>query len=270
MKIVRIATALALIVTMLPLSAVAQRRPGGGGGGGSRPAPAARPAPAQRPAAPAQRPAGGFNFNNDTRPNPPARPNNPPARPNNPIPAQRPSNPNPPPRPNNPNPPARPPNNNQPRPPNNNQPRPPNNNQPRPPNPSYRPPNYRPVNSVIVVNPVYRGPAWGWNRGLAWYPAPAYWGGGFWGTLAIAATSAAVFGYIYGQNNQQIVSYQVQPNSPGAQMLANYQLTQTPCGPPNLVVIYGPDNSVICAYPNNLVSAGTYSLDPSTLTISSY
>ena len=33
MKIVRIATALALIVTMLPLSAVAQRRPGGGGGG---------------------------------------------------------------------------------------------------------------------------------------------------------------------------------------------------------------------------------------------
>jgi hypothetical protein len=261
MKTIRSATALALIVTMLPLSALAQRRPAGGGGGGARPAPAARPAaPAQRPAAP----SGGFNFNHDTRPsnpNPPARPNNPPARPN---------NPNPPPRPNNPNPPPRPPNNNQPRPPNNNQPRPPNNNQPRPPNPSYRPPNYRPPHSVIVVNPVYRGPAWGWNRGIAWYPAPAYWGGGFWGTLAIAATSAAVFGYIYGQNNQQIVSYQVQPNSPGAQMLQNYQLTQTQCGPPNLVVIYGPNNSVICAYPNNLVSAGTYSLDPSTLTISSY
>jgi hypothetical protein len=267
MKVVRTATALALIVSMLPLSALAQRRPGGGGG--SRPAPAARPAPAQRPAAPAQRPAGGFNFNNDTRPNPPARPNNPPERPNNNPPAQRPSNPNPPPRPPNNNQP-RPPNNNQPRPPNNNQPRPPNNNQPRPPNPSYRPPNYRPSHPVVIVNPIYRGPAWGWNRGIAWYPAPAYWGGGFWGTLAIAATSAAVFGYIYGANNQQIVSYQVQPNSPGAQMLANYQLTQTPCGPPNLVVIYGPDNSVICAYPNNLVSAGTYSLDPSTLTISSY
>jgi len=44
-------------------------------------------------------------------------------------------------------------------------------------------------------------------------------------------------------------------------------LTQTPCGPPNLVVILGPDNSVICAYPNNLVAPGEYSLDPSTLTI---
>ncbi len=263
MRILRTFTAITLAFVMPATALAQQHRPSGGGG--SRPAPAARPAPAQRPAAPAQRPAapaqrpsGGYDFHNDTRPNPPParpsqpqRPNNPPARPN-------------------PNPPARPPNNNQPRPPNNNQPRPPNNNQPRPPSPNYRPPNYRPSHTVVVVNPVYRGPAWGWNRGVAWYPAPAYWGGGFWGTLAIAATSAAVFGYIVGQNNQQIVSYQVQPNSPGAQMLANYQLTQTPCGPPNLVVIYGPDNSVICAYPNNLVSAGTYQLNPSTLTISSY
>jgi len=239
MKTLRTITALALAVVM-PVTALAQHRPGGGGG--SRPAPAARPAPAQRPAAPAQRPAapsGGYDFHNDTRPNPPARPSQP-QRPNNP-PAR--PNPNPPPRPN------------------------PN---PRPPSPNYRPPNYRPSHTVVVVNPVYRGPAWGWNRGVAWYPAPAYWGGGFWGTLAIAATSAAIFGYIVGQNNQQIVSYQVQPNSPGAQLLQNYQLTQTPCGPPNLVVIYGPDNSVICAYPNNLVSAGTYQLNPSTLTISSY
>jgi hypothetical protein len=224
-------------------------------------------APATRPAAPSN----GFNFNNDTRPaNPPAqRPNNPnpPAqRPNNPNPpAQRPNNPNPPAqRPNNPNTPAQRPNN--PNPPAQR----PNNPNNRPPSSNYRPPNYRPSHTVVVVNPGYRGPAWGWNRGVAWYPAPAYWGGGFWGPLAIAATSAAVFGYIYGQNNQQIVSYQVQPNSPGAQMLMNYQLTQTPCGPDNLVVIYGPDNSVICAYPNNLVSAGTYSLDPSTLTLSSY
>ncbi|MGA7746826.1 MAG: hypothetical protein WCA52_07435, partial [Candidatus Aquilonibacter sp.] len=166
---------------------------------------------------------------------PPAQRPNPPAQRPNPPPAQRPNNPN-----------------------------------YRPPSPNYRPPNYRPPHTVVVVNPIYRGPAWGWNRGVAWYPAPAYWGGGFWGTLAIAATSAAIFGYIVGQNNQQIVSYQVQPNSPGAQMLMNYQLTQTQCGPPNLVVIYGPNNSVICAYPNNLVSAGTYSLDPSTLTLSSY
>ena len=105
---------------------------------------------------------------------------------------------------------------------------------------------------------------------MIWYPAVGYWGGGFWGTLAIAATSAAIFGYIVGSSGDQYVSYQVQPSSPGAQLLQAYQLTQTPCGPPNLVVIYGPDNSVICAYPNNLVSAGTYSVDPSTLTISSY
>ena len=184
-----------------------------------------RPGGGSRPA-PAARPAPPAQ-----RPNPPAQRPNPPAQRPNP-PAQR------------PNPPAQRPN------------------QPaqRPPSSYYRPPNYRPSHTVVVVNPIYRGPAWGWNRGVAWYPAPAYWGGGFWGTL----------GYIYGQNNQQYVSYQVQPNSPGAQMLMNYQLTQTQCGPDNLVVIYGPNNSVICAYPNNLVSAGTYSLDPSTLTLSSY
>jgi hypothetical protein len=247
MKYARTLSALILLFSV-PLTTLAAPR--GGGGGGARSAPAARPAPAARAPAPATRPAGGFNFNNDTRPAAPAQRPNPPAQRPNP-PAQRP-NPNPPAQ--RPNPPAQRPNN-------------PNY---RPPSPNYRPPNYRPPHTVVVVNPIYRGPAWGWNRGVAWYPAPAYWGGGFWGTLAIAATSAAIFGYIVGQNNQQIVSYQVQPNSPGAQMLMNYQLTQTQCGPPNLVVIYGPDNSVICAYPNNLVSAGTYSLDPSTLTLSSY
>ena len=261
MKYARTGTALILLFS-LPLAAFGQSRPGGG----SRPAPAARPAaPAARPAAPAARPAApssGFNFNNDTRPAAPAQRPNPPAQRPNP-PAQRPNppaqRPNPPAQ--RPNPPAQRPNPPAQRP-----------NQPaqRPPSSYYRPPNYRPSHTVVVVNPIYRGPAWGWNRGVAWYPAPAYWGGGFWGTLAIAATSAAVFGYIYGQNNQQYVSYQVQPNSPGAQMLMNYQLTQTQCGPDNLVVIYGPNNSVICAYPNNLVSAGTYSLDPSTLTLSSY
>jgi hypothetical protein len=49
--------------------------------------------------------------------------------------------------------------------------------------------------------------------------------------------------------------------------LENYGLEQTECGPPNLVVIWGPDNSVICAYPNDLVGPGNYELDPETLTI---
>jgi hypothetical protein len=32
-------------------------------------------------------------------------------------------------------------------------------------------------------------------------------------------------------------------------------------------VIYGPNNSVICATPNHLVAAGNYSVNSSTLTI---
>ncbi len=121
---------------------------------------------------------------------------------------------------------------------------------------------------AVVTNPVYgHYAAWGWNGGYAWAPAPYYWGGGFWGAFAIGATSAAIYGSIVAANNATYTSYQVQPESPGAKLLESYHLTQTQCGPPNLVVIYGPNNSVICAYPNNVVSAGNYSLDSSTLTI---
>lgn len=119
---------------------------------------------------------------------------------------------------------------------------------------------------AVVTNPVYHG-VWGWNGGYAWYPAPYYWGGGFWGAFAIGAASAAVWGSIVAANNVTYTSYQVQSESPGAKLLSSYHLTQTQCGPRNLVVIYGPNNSVICAYPNNLVSAGNYSVDSQTLTI---
>jgi hypothetical protein len=121
---------------------------------------------------------------------------------------------------------------------------------------------------ATVTNPVYGGyAAWGWNGGVAWYAAPYYWGGGFWGAFAIGATSAAVYGSIVAANNASYTSYQVQAESPGAKLLASYQLTQTPCGPQGLVVIYGPNNSVICAHPNSLVAAGNYSVDSKTLTI---
>jgi hypothetical protein len=119
---------------------------------------------------------------------------------------------------------------------------------------------------ATVANPYYHG-VWGWNGGVAWYPAPYYWGGGFWGAFAVGVTSAAVYGSIVAANNTTYTSYQVQPESPGAKLLTSYQLTQTQCGPANLVVIYGPNNSVICAYPNNLVSAGNYSVNSQTLTI---
>jgi hypothetical protein len=121
---------------------------------------------------------------------------------------------------------------------------------------------------AYVTNPVYGGyPAWGWNAGMAWYPAPYYYGGGFWGAFAIGVTSAAVYGSIVAANSQTITSYQVAPQSPGAKLLASYKLTQVPCGPPNLVVIYGPNNSAICAEPNSMVAAGDYNVDSSNLSI---
>lgn len=86
--------------------------------------------------------------------------------------------------------------------------------------------------------------------------------------MAIGVTSAAVFGTI-AYNNRTYTSYQVQASSPGATFLSNYQLTQVQCGPAGLVVVYGPENSVICANPNNLVAAGNYQLSTDTLTITS-
>jgi hypothetical protein len=114
------------------------------------------------------------------------------------------------------------------------------------------------------------GGAYGWNGGVVWAPAYGYWGGGFWGAWAIGMTSAALFGSIVNTTTHEtIVSYEVQPSSPGSTMLSNYQLTQVQCGPPNLVEIYGPENSVICANPNNLVQAGQYNLDTQTLSLTS-
>ena len=258
--------------------AFAQRAGGGGGGGGARSAPATREAPATRqapatrpaPAAPAQRPAapaapaarpagggGGFNLGNDYQ-----KPANRPAgeKNNNVSTANRGNN-------NNVNNVNRSTNNN------NNV-----NNGNRNTNVNNNNVNVNRNTNVavnnsrsgaVIVNPRYPpGPAWGWNRGSPWYPAPNYWGGGFWGSLAIGVASAAVFGAIVSSTTHQTVtSYQVQPNSPGATMLQNYGLQQVQCGPPNLVVIYGPSNSVICANPNATVAAGEYNLDTQQLSL---
>src|SRR5271156_49691 len=115
-----------------------------------------------------------------------------------------------------------------------------------------------------IENPHHWNGSWGWNRGAIWQPAPTYWGGGFWGPWALGAlTGAILFGSIIDYDDQVIYpSYQVDVDSPGAQLLQNYGLQQTECGPPNLVVIWGPDNSVICAYPNDTVAPGNYELDP--------
>lgn len=95
---------------------------------------------------------------------------------------------------------------------------------------------------------------------------------GFWGPFALGLAAAAVGAIAYGSfidpaNNEVIPSYQVAPDSAGATLLSNYQLMQTPCGPPNLVAIFGPDNTVICAQPNGLVGPGEYDVDSSNLSL---
>lgn len=119
-----------------------------------------------------------------------------------------------------------------------------------------------------VSNPMYYGyPAYGWNAGVAWYPAPIYYGGAFWGAYYVGAATAVAYGSVVAANNVTIASYQVEPQTPGAKLLTSYKLTQTQCGPPDLVVIYGPNDSAICAKPNQLVAAGNYSVDPTTLSL---
>ncbi|MDG2990147.1 hypothetical protein L3556_04235 [Candidatus Synechococcus calcipolaris G9] len=121
----------------------------------------------------------------------------------------------------------------------------------------------------IIVNPrgVNRG-NWWWNGSRAWYPAPNYWGGGFWGNLAIGVTSAAVAGAIAGSfsnansNNSPVIVV----NSPGGQLFSSYGLVQTDCDGP-VVVIYGPSNSMICAEPTASVPAGLYVIDTETLSL---
>lgn len=121
-------------------------------------------------------------------------------------------------------------------------------------------------NGRVIRNTRVQNGTYAWNHGVNWQPAPIYWGGGFWGPFAVADIAAlTVYGWIADSRTRTIYdSYQLQPDSPGWQLLQDYQLQQTPCGPPDLVVIWGPENSVICAYPNNLVGAGDYQVDPTT------
>ena len=110
---------------------------------------------------------------------------------------------------------------------------------------------------------------WGWNLGQPWRPAPIYWGGGFWGPWALAGlTGAVLYGSLLDAQDRWVVpSYQAESDSPGWHLLADYGLQQTACGPPNLVDIWGPDNSLICALPDDAVAAGDYEVDPATLTL---
>lgn len=112
------------------------------------------------------------------------------------------------------------------------------------------------------------GPAWGWNGGVIWYPAYGYWGGGFWGPWGYGYYGPYYGTYVYSETKEEVKSYEVAPDSAGAKVLQAYGLAQTQCGPPEgLVIVLGPEESVICAQPNNTVTAGTYQLDTTNLTL---
>ena len=130
--------------------------------------------------------------------------------------------------------------------------------------PGNRPPGSRPP----IQPPVPPQPGYGWNGGVAWYPAPLYYGGGFWGPYAWGFTTAIVLGSVEDEETKEDVkSYQVAPDSPGAKVLEAYKLTQVECKAENTVIIFGPENSVVCAAPNEIVSAGKYDLSVDDLTI---
>jgi hypothetical protein len=111
----------------------------------------------------------------------------------------------------------------------------------------------------VLLNPRPIGGPWGWNRGVRWAPRPNYWGGGFWGPFGpfSLAAGAALW--------QQTRFTAPASGSPGWQLFQAYGLQPARCGPQNLVYIYGPNDGVMCAYPNMYVQAGFYYVDPQTL-----
>jgi hypothetical protein len=124
-------------------------------------------------------------------------------------------------------------------------------------------------NGRPIRDPRDRGGDWGWNHGRRWDSSGIYWGGGFWGAFALADLGDdALYGSIDDDQDQtDYPSYQVEADTPGQQMLADYGLQQAQCGQPNLVVIWGPDNSVICALPTDQLPPNNYEVDPATLTL---
>lgn len=113
--------------------------------------------------------------------------------------------------------------------------------------------------NYVLVNPRPYASNWAWNGGYQWYPQTNYWGGGFWGPFAAVSLMAGQA--IWNQNRYVQPSYAY----PGWYMYQNYGLQPVACGPQNLVYIYGPNNGVMCAYPNQYVMGGVYYVDPASL-----
>ncbi|MFM1842562.1 MAG: hypothetical protein RLZZ490_1298 [Cyanobacteriota bacterium] len=124
---------------------------------------------------------------------------------------------------------------------------------------------------TVVVNPRglgWGGSAWGWNGGRVWNPNYSYWGGGFWGGVAVGAVTAGVTSAIINANNNDPTYIVIEEESPGYILFDSYGLDQVQCiDSDDLVYIFGPQDSLICANPNSVVAAGYYDVNPDDLTL---
>jgi hypothetical protein len=131
-----------------------------------------------------------------------------------------------------------------------------------------RPPVWRNPGPVVANPQAARG-SWWWNHYLVWHPSPAFWGGGFWGELALADLGLAprMGSVVDDQQHPLATTFGVERASPGAQLLQDYGLQQAVCGPPDLAIIWGPQNGVVCANPTATIVAGDSLVDPAAFTL---
>ena len=123
-------------------------------------------------------------------------------------------------------------------------------------------------NRNIVANP--RGwNSWGWNGGSPWSPNYGFWGGGFWGSFALGAATAGVTSAIVSSasNNNDPNFVVIDSSSPGNTLFTSYGLVQVACDSEDLVLIYGPQDSLVCARPTSDVPIGVYDVEPSDMTL---
>jgi hypothetical protein len=113
-------------------------------------------------------------------------------------------------------------------------------------------------NSILVSPRLWPG-SFGWNWNRPWVAQPGFWGGGFWGPFSLFSMIAGAG--IWGQTRYTMPAF----GSPGSILFENYGLYAAACGPHNLVYVYGPNNSVMCAWPNQYVPPGAYFVDMETL-----
>ena len=83
-----------------------------------------------------------------------------------------------------------------------------------------------------------------WDAFYAWYPTLVY------------------YGYLP-------QGYQLADATIGARLLQAYKLQETQCNQSGLVVMWWPDHTASCAYPNTLVGPGDYTIDTTYLTLTS-